>query len=229
MDIYSYITNIDNTDKFIYIAVVVACIILSKRISLQPNLSLGVGPTLAGLVIGVIVVYYLNEKSFKTGNNFVTSMMKKLKSKELSRSRHLYKDSELVQFLSDIKEYKFYNPANYRYLTQVLNNFLGLVTDLEMGVRDMGETYEILLEQKTKALNSFHAFIYKMPHSHVTMKQYHGALSRLEDLLNVHMDQTYQYVGYSYGKKPINITTKFIYKNHPRAYEAKRDMCYDYY
>lgn len=229
MDLYSYIASIDNTDKFIYIIIIIACIVLSKRISMQSGLSLGLVPTLMGIIASIAIIYYLNEKASKTGSNFVNSMMDKLKTKDLSKTEHLYKDSELLQFLSDIKEYKYYNPANYRYLVQVLDNFLGLVTNLEMGVRYMGETYEALLEQKTKALNTFHAFIYKIPHSQSTMKHYHEAMDRLEDLLNVHIDQTYQYVGYSYGKKPINIETKFIYKNHPRAYDSKRDMCYDYY
>jgi hypothetical protein len=224
---YDYINNINDNTKFTYLIIIIIFIILATRINSQfPNIV----PLIMGLSFALLVIYFINEKQLKSGNNFLNLMNLQLKSNNLKNTKHLHNDSEIVHFLIDIREYKFYNPANFKYLVELLDNFLLLVTDLEKGVHNMGDTYEVLLEQKLKILNAMHAFIYKIPQSvaSVADTKHKQALERLEKLLNYHIDQTYQYVSYYYSNKPIDINTKFLYKNSPTPFNNKVTN-YDYF
>lgn len=229
MDLYSYIINIDNTRKFYYTVIIAMSILFVKRLTLQSDLILNFRSVLTGLVIGSLIVYFINERETRSGADFIGSMMSKLEQPILKKTKYLYTDSELLQFLDDIKQYHNYNPANYRLLVLSIDNFLKISTELERGVVNMGELYDLLINQKYKILNTFHSMIYSVPHSHVTMKVFHEAMASLEKLLNIHVDQTYQYVGYSYGKKPIDINTKFIYKNHPLPHDSQINNHYNYF
>ena len=220
--IYQYIKDIDNNDRFIYLVVLFCTILLIKRINPGKNI-------IIALVVAVLIIYYVNDKDHTTGANYITTMRNKLASKELTDTKYFYLDSELVDLVYDIKEYRLYNPFVYRKLVGIIDSFLNLVSDMEKDTTRMGELFQIAEQKKYSALNALHSMIHSIPRTPTTTVKYQHALTRLETLLNNHLDTIYQYTVYSYGKKPINIETKFIYKNHPKAVNESIDNHYDYY
>ena len=222
MDIYTYINKIDNTDKFRYCIYLIAAILFMQRLSLRSE-------TVIGLVVGIIIIYYINERSIKEGSNFMENMDHSLKAKAFKGTKNLHVDSQLLTFLYDIREFRYYNPANFRKLVFIIDHFLKIVQDMEKGVKHMGENYQIAVDYKYRALNCLHSIIYKMPHSTATNNKFHTALSKLEDLLNFHLNNIYQYMVYGYGQEGININTKFIYKNQPAPKDSSFDKHYEFF
>jgi hypothetical protein len=220
--VYEYIKNIDNNDLFKYLVVIFGMILLLNRIS--PGIN-----TIIGIITGVIFVYYMNDKHNTTGAHFISNMKNHLKGPLLNHTKYFYIDSELIQLMVDIKEYHSYNPFVYRKLVNTIDSFLHLVSDMEKTINNIGEQYQIITEKKHNAMNALHSMIYNIPQSEATITKYQHALLRLEELLNNHIDNVYQYMVYQYGKKPIDTNTKFIYKNHPKAVNASIDTHYDFY
>ena len=205
---YDYISEIDNNDKFKYLAMILVSIFLMRRLALDSHV-------LVGLLFGIILVYYLNQRAVSIGTDFVSSSQQKLRNPIFREAKNLHQDSELLDFLYSIREYRYYNPAVYRKLILIVDRFLRIVNDMEIGVADMGANYEQLKDYKSRALNGLHSMIYRIPQSQATNRKFESAMDRLEVLMNVHLDNCYQYMVYAYGKQPININTKFIYKNQP--------------
>lgn len=144
-----------------------------------------------GVGVGLFVVYYLNEKSKFVGDNFITDMKRKLDAKIFEETHNMHHDSEIVDLLYSLKEYRYYSPANMYKLVHVIDKFLKIVEDMSIGVKYMGESYELAREYRKRALNTMHSFIYKVPHTPITVNKFHLAMKRLETLLNQHLDRVY--------------------------------------
>jgi len=193
INIYTYLTDINSTDKFKYGVLILLTVLFMMRLQLGTHVILGV-------IVGVFVVYYLNEKSKFVGDNFITDMKHKLDAKIFEGTTNMHHDSEIVELLYSLREYRYYSPANMYKLVHVIDKFLRIVEDMSIGTKYMGESYEIAREYRTKALNTLHSFVYKVPHTPVTIDKFHMAMKQLETLLNNHLDRVYQYMVYSYGK-----------------------------
>ncbi len=220
--IYKYLRNIDNNNLFIYLVVVFCGILLLNRIN--PNIN-----TILGIIVSLMLVYYINDKQITTGSNFIANMSEALSGQYLKHTNYFHIDSELVQFMQNIKEYHKYNPFIYRKIVKTIDSFLNIVSDMEKDTVGMGELYQVANDKKHLAMNALHSMIHSIPYSESSNIKYQNALTRLEVLLNKHIDTIYQYMVYSYGKKPINTETKFIYKNHPTPFNGGTDHNYDYF
>jgi hypothetical protein len=220
--IYNYITHIDVTDRFIYVVIITVIILLFSRIPISPYL-------IVGTIVGIIVVYYIHDKKIYTGNTFLASMKNILNSDLMKpkSNRSLYKDSELVAFLDNRREYYNYNPNTWNQLVKHINEFLRLQSDIEIGVVRFNMDYETLVNLKGKILNSYHAFIYTVPHTPNSIDKFHIGMRHLQKLLNRNIDITHKKVALD-NSKDINIDTKFHYKNHPHP-QDEHDTQYNYF
>lgn len=222
MGLYQYITSIDNHDFFNYITVIIGSILFLNRISPGNN-------TLYGILVGLVIVYYIDDKARNTGQNFLKEMNDMLTGNDLKKTKNFDIDSEMILFIDNIQEYRYYNPAVYRKMIILIDNFLKIVKDMEQGVKHMGEMYQLAEDYKKKILNAYHSFVHKIPNSRATNNKYQNNMKRLEELLNHHLNGIYQYMQYSYGKRGINIDTKILYKNHPRPNDTNINGNYDYF
>lgn len=214
---YEYIKEIDNTDKFIYISIIVTGIFIATRLGLNGMIT---GPGLMGLVCSVILVYYINEKREHRGDTFIKEMTKVLDSEIMKpeRNRYLGQNSELVIFLDDHREYYQYNPALWRQFVRSIDNFLHVISDIQIGTLKYNLDYDQLKELKKKILNHYHSFIHKVPHIESSNNKFHEGIARLQKILNTEIDLIHRLV-VSKNSEEINTSTAFHYKNHPVGYE----------
>ena len=222
MGLYSYISTIDNTDIFTYLVLIVVLIVFVNRVSPRYE-------TLIGVIAAVMLAYYLHDRSITLGSDFIADMNNKLKKKVLNRTKNFHTDSELLTFVDNMYEYRYYNPSTFRRFVMHIDQFLQLELDMENGADSMGELYEIADELRYKILNGYHSFIYSIPQGAATMSKFHVNRDRLQDLLNRHLDTMHKYMVYSYSKQPINIRTKFIYKNQPRPCDRHFNRNYEFF
>ena len=208
---WSFLKNIDKTDLFIYAVMIIGTIVLVGRIN--PSATV-----IIGLVIGFLVVYLLNDMKITEQSDYVQRIMTILKSPRLeyTENKYLHKDALIVEFLETYKEYNEYNPQAYKKLTNQLDNALHISDDIERGSENYIQDYDILLDIKTKVLNTYHSFIYKIPHTEVTLHKFHNGTKKLLELLNDHIDHVNRIVLRRSEDEGVTLKTKFHYKAHPK-------------
>lgn len=207
---------------FNYIVTALAIAVFINHIKPAPYL-------LVGLTVAIVVIYLLHTDRLEHGQNFIADMKLRLSHPLFKNTRYMYTDSEIATFLYNARQYHFANPAVFYQLTQLIDNFLHVINDMKKGVVRMGENYEIATDYKFKVLNCFQSLIHSLPITQVTMDNYHHSMSKLEELLNYQLDQVYRLVRISYGKEPININTKFIYRNMPTGADPEFNQNYNFF
>jgi hypothetical protein len=208
---WSTIKDIDKTDLFIYIVILILTIVLVTRINPSSTV-------LIGLTIGVIVVYILHDRQLTEQTGYVKNIVSILKSPLLDydRNTHLHKDALLVEFLETYKEYADYNPQAYKTLTKQIDNLLKLSSDIENGSENYTHDFDVLLDTKTKILNTYHSFIYKVPHIQSTLHKFHKGKETLLELVNDHIDHVNRIVIKQSEADGVTLKTKFYYRSHPK-------------
>lgn len=207
----SYLKDIDKTDLFIYAVIIIATIVLVGRIN--PS-----AIVIIGLLIGLIVVYLLNDMKITDQSDYVQRIMAILKSPRLNyeENTYLHKDALMVEFLETYKEYNDYNPQAYKTLTNQLDNALHISDDIERGSKNYIQDFDVLLDTKTKILNTYHSFIYKIPHTQATLHKFHRGTRMLLELLNDHIDHVNRIVLKKSEEDGVTLSTKFHYRAHPK-------------
>ena len=84
---YEYISQIDITDKFNYVLLILGIIFFTNRVAPSPQ-------TWLGLLVGLVLVYYLNSKTQLTENAFIQSMEKILADPIFRDYKNLYKHAK---------------------------------------------------------------------------------------------------------------------------------------
>lgn len=219
---YEYIRTIDPLNQFIYIVAIIISILFFKRLALSSHIILGI-------IVGVLAIYYFNGKTQATNANFIMQMKQILSMPILKPHlyKDLYRDSELVIFLDNYKEYHSYNPDGYNMLVRNVNDFLITANTVQLSSEFQAD-YEILRDTKVKILNIFHSFIYRLPHSSATLEKYQRGLNKLESLLNYHIDNAHRTVILRGQAEGISIKSRFPHRNHPKHYDATWNDRFDY-
>lgn len=209
---YEYIQNILDNDKIKYLFIIYLTIYAFHKWT--PSYY-----TLIALIVGVIIVYFIEDRKRTVEEDYVSGKKQKLKDPYLSKTRFLYLDPELVDFLYSIKEYQRYNPYSYLNLTVKIDDFLRLKRDFSIGIELIGSQYQIAQQLQGEIINLYHSFIYKIPHSPATLDKYHKKMDLLRKILSKHLDFMYNYMQFKQSDEGIHRFTKFIYQGHPEAYD----------
>tara|TARA_A100001015_G_scaffold282462_1_gene346733 strand:+ start:493 stop:1164 length:672 start_codon:yes stop_codon:yes gene_type:complete len=211
--IYNYINDIDVTHKFQFILIIISSILISSRIN--PT-----GSTFFGLIVGIFIAYYINDKMETNGETFITSMSNLINSDLLRGDKNVYlaKNSELIIFMNKYREYRNYNPVLWYEMIGSIDKFLKIIYEIEIGTQFYNLDYGALLELKTCILNQYQSFIHTIPHTVNSNDKFHLGFSELEGIINKDIDDIHQTVTKK-NSKQINIDSVFRYKNHPEPNE----------
>lgn len=218
---YTYLRDINSTDLFLYITLILVCSVAYRRITLGPH-------TIVGLLCGLALVYYLNERKTQSNGDFVKKMHAILALRVLRADKNTYlsRDTEMLLFLDNYKEYYDYNPMAFSQMVTQVNGMFRLLEDLTLGVQDYNLDYDVIRSQRTEILNTYHSFIHTLPHAPYSIEKYHQGLARLESLVNGYVDEAHRIVVRN-NRGNVSVSTKFPYRNHPK-WNGKVDHHYDY-
>lgn len=211
--IYEYFKEIDITDKFKYVSMIIASILLFSRIPVS-------GTNIIGLIIGICLVIYINDKRKQEGDTFLSAMNMLLSSPLMKPqyNRDLPRNSEFVIFIGSHQEYYHYNPMLWNQFVRLINNYLKLDHEIKLGTEHYNMDYDALKDIKRNIMNVFHAFIHKLPHTVSSNDKFHRGMARLEELLKVEVDTMHRLIAKK-NSEEINSGSVFHYKNHPRGFE----------
>lgn len=219
---YCIINDIEKSDMMVYLGIIIGASWFFHRI--KPSWY-----AMTGVIVGILVVLYLYEKSDHEETVF-TKRLKHLLDSELYRPyRHLYLNSEIVMFLDEHREYYQYNPAAYKVMLQHIDNFLRLGHDIEIGTVRFNEDYSLMRHLKGKILNYYHSIIHKLPHTPNGLDKFHIGMDELRTHINKYLDEIHRVVNTKNMKHGIDVETAFVYRNHPKPTDPTGDTRWNFF
>lgn len=220
--IYEYLKGIEPNDKVLYLSIIFAVYVVIGRV--EPSLL-----TIFSVIFGIIIVFYIHDKNTTVRDDYLASVDKILKT-ELNPdvNTSLFRDADIIMFLDNYREYYHYNPATYTSMVSAINDFLKLKEDIKIGVKYYNLDYDTMRELKEKVMNTFHSFVYTIPNTDVNMDKFHSGMKRLIGLLNHHLNIVHRMVN-KQNFKEINVFTKFVYRDQPKANDPRFKGNWNYY
>jgi len=221
--ILTYFDEMSYKDKFKYILITLGVIILFYRLNLNWTIWMG-------LICGLIITYYLNEKNAQELNNNADQIWTVLKGPLLKNTKYFVTDPPFIQFVNDISEFKKYNVLEFNKFIKTLDNLLKLIYNIKTGIVQCKENLDLINDLKINSLNQFHSLIYKITNPDLREKTNHY-LKILGYLLNERMSLLIKICRQYYLMKPVDITTKFDIGSmgDPAPVDISYDPHYNFY
>lgn len=219
----AYLDEISPKNKFTYIILTFAIILLAYRLSLHWSIWVG-------LIIGLIFVYYLNERRAQELNNSADQLWAILKSPLLKNTKYFITDPQFIQWVSDVSEFKSLNRLEFNKMISSLDKFLKLIYNLKIGVHRCKENIDLIQGLKVQALNQFHSIIYKINNADLRKKINHY-FNQLGKLLNERHSSLIRICKLFYTMKPIDIESRLdiTSMNEPSPNDTLYDSNYNFY
>lgn len=246
MGIYDYLSSIDGNKKVLYIAIVVA-VAFGAATSLDPMTANGV----IGVLIGLCIVYYLNDQAITSTEDLDSDLYYKLQTlgqvnspgwsqswplgntttlPEISfNSKYMYLDPDIVNLIDSVKDdIGSTNLDNYLNLLRCVENVMHIKSDFDSVtlLNNAYESYQVAEAEAKAALNYANGFgIAFLDASPLLRRKHKAFLKRFQLLLQRNLDQMKKKA----NQIPLNTTTHFITDfNGPVAYEKAIGFNRDY-
>lgn len=246
MGIYDYINSINGNKKVLYVFVVVA-VAFGAVVFLDPMTANGV----IGILIGLAVVYYLNDQAITSTEDLDSDLYYKLQTlgqvnapswtrgwplgntttlPEISfNSKYMYLDADIVNLLDSIKnDIGATNLDNYLNTLRCVENVMHMKSDFESVdlLSNAYESYQIAEAEAKAALNYANGFAIAFLDASPVLRRKHKAfMKRFQLLLQRNLDQMKKKA----NQVPLNTTTHFITDfNGPVAIEKATGFSRDY-
>lgn len=222
--IYNYISNIE--PKFLwYLIVLFAITVLYVVRVIRPTIAIAIA-----LIIGLIVVYYVNDQHVAIRDDHNEELEYKLLALR-PRPQYFHMDSNLVQFFWDIREFRDYNRDAYDGALKATDDILKFEHDAEIGIKQYCEhTLDLARDLMTEALNHMHTIIFKTPLANVALTKHDNALNTFHLLLRQHIDNIYNYCKTIQNSQKINKHTQIRYNSDaPKDFDTIASSNFDFY
>lgn len=220
--LYDFLSNIQYEDWVMYGFLFVAVMFAVTQI-FRPNLI-----HLSGLAAAAIVIYYHIDKKRSTIDDVYSKLDFRLKTL-YPEPQNFHMDSDIINIFHNIKEMRDYNSEAYDNALIAVDNLLKIESEIEVGVYHCGENHDIVVAQMYKALNELASMIIKTPIPKATTIKYMKTMRALHIILRRHVDDVVEICKNQYASRPIDINTKFIQNDGPRAHDPNYSPNFDVY
>jgi len=200
-NIFNYLESIGNEELFFYIIIIVFAVVISNSISLEFTM-------VSGLVIGLVIVYYLREREISLGDNFEMEHESKLEHDIFKNTKNMHMDASLIDLLYSIKEYKQYNPDVYIRLSKNIDNLLRIEKDIENGAQYPAQLFDVAHMCQKKALNALHSIIHSIPYSKNSDEKFTKTLEEFNKIFARHISKMKKNVINLQNKQKINTNSR---------------------
>lgn len=201
----SYLAHISNKNKFNYLVIGIIVILFTYRLQIHSSIWIG-------LIIAILVIYYINELNETELNTDASQLWDILKSPELKNYPYFITNPELTRWAEEVSEFKQYNVLEFNQMLKSLNEMLRYIDDLKKGLRACQPTLDLVKDLKMTTLNQFHSLIYKLP-TPVMIRKYNYYLNRLGKILNDVYARLLRICKLYYMTKPTDVNSYFKDEN----------------
>lgn len=211
--LYDYIAAIGKQEMFYYLLILIAAMVLSTRV-IPLNFTL-----VMGIFIGLITIYYFQDKLISTANNFNRDFQVKL-ANIIPQPKYFHTDADIIALIDNVSDFKEYNPESWKALILSIDNVLKLHKDMENGVRECKENLDVARGFMNDAMNHMHSYIFSLPSSVVMNEKLIKNVDRLHLLLRRHIDAMARICQAQYKKEGINSRQHPFSNYGPRPIDA---------
>jgi hypothetical protein len=222
--VISYLDEISRKDKFKYLMIIFFVALFFYHLELHWSLWIGVG-------VGVVCIYYMNERQAQELNTESDRLWNVLKSPLLKETKYFVSDPELIQWVNDVSEFKAYNVLEFNKMIKSLDRLLKLTSNIKVGVYNCKENLDLINDLRVTTLNQFQSLIYNINNVDLVPKFNHY-LKQLGFLLNQRYAQLIKICNqYQMLKKPADIASRFDMPsiNDPVANDPMHNEHYNYF
>jgi len=175
--IYDTLSKIDNETLFRYLGVMVAVVYVLTKV-IDPS-----AMVIVGLIMGGLVVYYLNDKKTALADDFNKDMEYKLKRLR-PRPEYFHLDIDVIEIFYNIREMRQYNQDSYDKALMTADNLLHLKDDVvNKGVEDCKANIDVARDMMNNSVNYLHSTIFTTPLQKVTTDKLTKAVEELHLVL----------------------------------------------
>lgn len=223
MDVYSFLSSLNNPKLFKNIGILIAFLYIFKKIKIGLNV-------IFGLFLGFLVIMYfynrdnierkVDEEQLEKKKEYI-----KPKLKEIDNSK-----KDIIDFIFSIQDFYIYNSPAFEEMVENLEIFFQLHRLIRRNIKHGSYYYQIAESKKNNALNALHSIIYSLPNNVLMTEKYDRAHQRLETLLNKYLNEMYDTCTYSLRRDGYNIFTRII-NTGPKEYNHyfDKDFGYQFY
>lgn len=215
MGIYDTIQSISKESIGLYLAIIFGVIFFVSKV-LFPSFA-----NVTGLVAGLAIVYYLNDKKKSTASDYNKKYEIKLNSL-IPRPVYFHIDPDLIDIFYNTRDFRQLNREAYDNALKTADNVLRIEVDAEKGLFYCQHHFDVAQDNYTKSLNHYHSLIFNMKQTSAgslpvpkLRRKYQRALKDLQIVLRRHLDRIYKLCEKFTKRRPINITTQIRYNRGP--------------
>lgn len=221
--VVSYISDVSNKDKFNYLVIILVVIVFIYRLNLSYSIWMG-------LILGVFIIYYLNERKELELNKESSQLWAVLKSPLLKNTRYFVTDPELIKWADEVSDLKGYNVLEFDKMIISLDRCLKLIYNIKQGVKLCKENLDLIRDYKVKTLNQFHSLIYNI-HDADLRDKYNQYFESLGHMLNDRHYHIIKICQQYYQMKPIDIESHMDVSDiiDPVPIDMSNNGHYDFY
>lgn len=202
-ELINIIDKSTNKRLFIYIVIIIVFGYFFSKLSIGLNI-------VFGLIIAVIVIYYINKKeSSDIIEEEKIHEIKKDSIRPTPKRIHDYK--ELLDFFFSIQDYYQYNQQSYENTIDSVDDFLMFYEELKRTNKKAGLFFESMELKKHNAMNALQSIIHNLPNNKELVQKLSDACVILGDLLNIYLTETYEINKKYLTKNGYNNTSVNIY------------------
>ncbi|MEO0236678.1 MAG: hypothetical protein ABIN35_00400 [candidate division WOR-3 bacterium] len=218
-----YLDEISPNDKFKYLVLILIIVLLVYRLNLSWVIWIG-------LVPGLLLSYYLNERKIQELHDSSDRLWAILKSPLLRKTKYFITDPPFIQWVDDVKEFKTINTLEFNKMITNLDTFLKLIYQIKIGVIHCRENIDLIQNLKIRILNQFHSIIYKLSDKQL-IEKLNFYLDRLHHLLNQRHAKLIKISKLYYTLRPIDNESRLdhVEIDEPVPFNGSYDPHYHYY
>ena len=121
--------------------------------------------------------------------------------------------TKIIEFVYSIKDFRLYNADSFDKMLKCIDNVLQLYNEILIGLHNMTHHIDNMIDNKKKALNYLHSFIYKMEPNDVIINKLNKSLQVLNILLQTYINNVIDISNKQLKKHGYNISSKKFYKD----------------
>ena len=243
--IYNYLNDIESGDFAKYILVILITIIGISTITISYHV-------ITGLIIGMLIVYYMIDKENTLANNLNKKLDDNLLKLNSDNVKYIYQDIDILNIYSNIVEYKVFNKTAFNQSLRHIDNMIKIHQDLKAGVKDYKHNLDIAQQEGVSALNSLTSIIINIPVSQAYDKdisphikntydplykelmrprisKLKRAVDLLRKLINKHVNDMADICYNRYITDTITTSSSPIDIEYPKPFDVKHNINYDIY
>lgn len=222
--VYKYIEDIPKKDLLFHL-VLITCAIYLTTVIIDTRLG-----HVAGVILGISLIYFFNEKDkvetddinfeleYKLAmikNRTLGTKIERMRKRNLTgllEKSPLYfqHDADIINLIHNVIDFADYNEDAYFLMVKAIDNVLKLHEDIKIGVTRCAENIQNMVIFRDNALNHFHTFIYSLPSIKIVDQKYKKNMGRLQLLLQRHIDDAVRICRTQNFIRGTDVDTKFV-------------------